>query len=71
MIVSLDGDQIRTMRENMWLSREELAKKAGIGLTTLRNIERQNTGVRLATARKLGKVFGVDPKSLARNSVPA
>ncbi len=65
MIVSLNGDRIRAMREAAWMSREELAKKAGIGLTTLRNIEKEQTGVRLGTARKLAKALGVRPKSLA------
>ncbi len=68
MIVNLDGQKVRAMREERWLSREELATKADVGLTTLRNIECETTGVRLATARKLAKVLGVNPKSLARES---
>jgi ribosome-binding protein aMBF1 (putative translation factor) len=65
MIVNLDGDRVRTMREERWMSREELAAKAGIGLSTLRNIEVSFSGVRLSTARKLAKALGVPPKSLA------
>lgn len=65
MIVRLDGDKIRTTREEMWLSREELARKAGIGVSTLRNIEASATGVRLSTARKLAKALRVPPKTLA------
>ncbi len=67
MIVSLDGEKIRAMREESWLSREELASEAGIGLTTLRNIEKEKTGVRLATARKLARALGVAPKSLSES----
>lgn len=65
MIVRLDGERIRAMREERWMGREEFAKKAGVGLTTLRNVENESTGVRLGTARKLAEALGVPPKSLA------
>ncbi len=65
MIVELDGERIKEMREERWMSREELAAKAGIGLSTLRNVETAFSGARLSTARKLGKALEVPPKSLA------
>lgn len=70
MIVNLDGEKVKRMREERWMSRQELAEKAGIGVSTLRNIEASFSGVRLSTARKLAKALGVAPKSLAGQSHP-
>lgn len=68
MIVELDGEKVRGLREERWWSRAELAKRAGIGESTLRNIEIDYSRVRLNTARKVAKALKVEPKSLAKRS---
>lgn len=65
MVVNLDGEKVRKIRERNWMSGPELAKKAGVGATTIRNVEANKTPVRLSTARKIAKALGVEPKSLS------
>lgn len=69
MVVNLDGEKVKGLRESGWVSREELAGQAGIGVSTLRNIEANKSPVRLGTARKIAKALGVEPKSLAQGGL--
>lgn len=67
MFVNLDGVKVRRLREREWASREEMAKRAKVGASTLRNVEANKGPVRLSTARKIAQALGVEPKSLGRN----
>ena len=64
MFVMLNGEKVREIREQKWLSRAELAGKAGIATSTLRNVEVNAGPVRLGTARGIGEALGVSPRSL-------
>jgi transcriptional regulator with XRE-family HTH domain len=59
----MDGEKIATMRQERGLSRQELARQAGISMSTLRSLERGHK-VRVKTARSVANVFGVHPSEM-------
>lgn len=58
------GAQVRRVRERALLTQEELASRAGIGLTTLNRIENDRSEPHFRTIRKLAKALDVDPREL-------
>ena len=54
----IDGEKLETMRAERGLSREDLAREAGISLATMSKAERGHR-VRGKTAWKVARVFGV------------
>jgi len=65
--VCIHGGRVRGLREARFLSRKELAEKAGVGYSTLANLE---SGFvkrpRPETIRALASVLGVKPQSISR-----
>jgi transcriptional regulator with XRE-family HTH domain len=58
------GAQVKRVRERALLTQEELAARAGIGLTTLNRIENNRAEPQFRTIRKLAKPLAVDPAEL-------
>jgi transcriptional regulator with XRE-family HTH domain len=58
------GAQVKRVRERALLTQQELADRAGIGLTTLNRIENDHAEPHFRTIRKLAKALGVDPAAL-------
>jgi transcriptional regulator with XRE-family HTH domain len=58
------GAQVKRVRERALLTQEELAARAGIGLTTLNRIENDRAEPHFRTIRKLAKALSVDPAEL-------
>ena len=56
----IDGEKLQTMREERGLSRQDLAREAGISLETVSKAERGHR-VRGKTAWKVANVFGLHP----------
>src|SRR5215207_7308441 len=58
------GRLIRDLRErNLW-TREQLAKEAGVSVTTVTDSEEARTRMRIGTASKFAKALGVDALSI-------
>ena len=51
-------------RERALLTQQELAERAGVGLTTLNRIENDHAEPHFRTIRKIAKALGVDPRNL-------
>lgn len=58
------GTQVKRTRERALLTQQELADRAGVGLTTLNRIENDRAEPQFRTIRKLAEALGVDPKTL-------
>ena len=58
------GTQVKRERERALLTQQELAERAGIGLTTLNRIENDHAEPHFRTIRKIAKALGVDPATL-------
>ena len=58
------GAQVKRERERALLTQQELAERAGIGLTTLNRIENDHAEPHFRTIRKIAKALGVDPATL-------
>jgi predicted transcriptional regulator len=64
-VVKIDGEKVRAARERAFLSKGELAERAGLDRNTIGRIE--NTGateVHPRTIRKIAEALPVDPASL-------
>ena len=65
LMPNVDGDKLRTMREDRFLSHRELAKIAGVSPTTVLNLETNpETTAQRRTVRKLAAALGVQPADL-------
>ncbi len=60
------GKQVKRVRERALLTQQELAKKSGIGQTTLNRIEKDHAEPHFRTIRKLAAALEVDPSELVR-----
>jgi transcriptional regulator with XRE-family HTH domain len=58
------GAQVKRERERALLTQQELAERAGVGLTTLNRIENDHAEPHFRTIRKIAKALDVDPKNL-------
>jgi transcriptional regulator with XRE-family HTH domain len=54
------GVQVKKERERALLTQQELAERAGIGLTTLNRIENDHAEPHFRTIRKLAKALNID-----------
>lgn len=60
-----NGEKLRDLREDLWLSQGELGEKAGVALHTINRIENGRTPYpQSATLKSIAKVLGVDPHDL-------
>jgi transcriptional regulator with XRE-family HTH domain len=63
--VKIDGEKVRAARERAFLSKSELADRAGLNRNTIGRIEEGNaTEVYPRTIRKIAEALSVDPASL-------
>jgi transcriptional regulator with XRE-family HTH domain len=62
--VKIDGEKVRTARERAFLSKRELAERAGLDRSTIGRIEDGVTEVYPRTIRKIAEALSVDPASL-------
>ena len=60
----IDGEKLRKLREERFLSHRELAKLAGVSPTTVLNLERSGAEPQRRTIRKLAKALDVEPTEL-------
>jgi transcriptional regulator with XRE-family HTH domain len=54
------GVKVKRQRERALLTQQELAERAGIGLTTLNRIENDHAEPHFRTIRKLAKALNID-----------
>ena len=65
LMPNVDGEKLRAMREDRFLSHRELAKLAGVSPTTVLNLETNpETTAQRRTVRKLAAALGVEPTEL-------
>ena len=62
--VKVDGQKVRTAREQAFLSKRELAERADLDRSTIGRIEDGVTEVYPRTIRKIAEALSVDPSSL-------
>jgi transcriptional regulator with XRE-family HTH domain len=62
--VKVDGEKVRMARERAFLSKRELAERAGLDRSTIGRIEDGVTEVYPRTIRKIAEALSVDPASL-------
>jgi transcriptional regulator with XRE-family HTH domain len=60
------GDRLRDLRKRALMTQRELAKRSGVGVTTIVRIERNQVEPHGATIRKLAAALEVDPAELVR-----
>ncbi len=60
------GDRLRDLRKRALMSQRELAKRSGVGVTTIVRIERNQVEPHGATIRKLAAALEVDPAELVK-----
>jgi predicted transcriptional regulator len=64
-VVKIDGEKVQTARERAFLSKGELADRAGLDRNTIGRIENVGTtDVHPRTIRKIAEALSVDPASL-------
>ncbi len=65
LMPNLNGEKLRVLREERFLSHRELAKIAGVSPTTVLNLETNpETTAQRRTVRKLAEALGVEPRNL-------
>jgi len=65
----VDGEKLRRLREERFLSHRELANLAGVSPTTVINLEtNEEISPQRRTIRKLARALEVDPHELTRRA---
>ncbi len=68
LMPNLNGEKLRLLREEQFLSHRELAKLAGVSPTTVLNLEADpETTAQRRTVRKLAKALDVAPAELVED----
>ena len=64
--MKIDGDRLRRLRQDAFMSRTELALKAGLHPDHIGRLERGDWagGSRIDNIRKLAEALGVEPRKL-------
>jgi transcriptional regulator with XRE-family HTH domain len=65
MYEAMDGPKVRTLREERGMTLPEFAEVAGLGESTVRNVEK-GANLRLRTVRNVAATFGMRPQELGR-----
>jgi DNA-binding XRE family transcriptional regulator len=60
------GERLRDLRKRALMSQRELAKRSGVGVTTIVRIERNQVEPQGRTIRKLAEALGVEPHELVK-----
>ena len=68
MVVEIDVEKLKELREARALSLRELANEAGVGHNTIYRIEHGQGNVLPRTVRRLAKALGVEPRELMKRS---
>jgi transcriptional regulator with XRE-family HTH domain len=61
------GERLRDLRKRALMSQRELAKRSGVGVTTIVRIERNQVEPQGATIRKLAEALEVHPRELVED----
>ncbi len=64
----VDGEKLRQLREERFLSHRDLAKNADVSPTTVLNLEAGKVEAQRRTIRKLAEALGVDPTELVKEA---
>ena len=62
------GKRLRDLRKRALMSQRELAKRSGVGVTTIVRIERNQVEPHGSTIRKLAEALGIDPYELVKEA---
>jgi transcriptional regulator with XRE-family HTH domain len=60
------GERLRDLRKRALMSQRELAKRSGVGVTTIVRIERNQVEPQGRTIRKLAEALGIEPHELVK-----
>ena len=63
---SVDGERLRTLRQERMLSQRELAQMSGSTQATISALEQGSRKARPRTVRHLAEALGVEPKELVK-----
>jgi transcriptional regulator with XRE-family HTH domain len=66
LMPQIDGEKLRDLREERFLSHRELAQRAGVSPTTVLNLERGQAEPQRRTVRKIAAALGVEPTELVK-----
>lgn len=66
LMPQVDGEKLRAIREERFLSHRELAQRAGISPTTVLNLEKEQAEPQRRTIRKIANALGVEPAELVK-----
>lgn len=66
LMPQIDGEKLRAIREERFLSHRELAQRAGVSPTTVLNLEKEQAEPQRRTIRKLASALGVEPQDLVK-----
>lgn len=66
LMPQIDGEKLRSIREERFLSHRELAQRAGVSPTTVLNLEKEQTESQRRTVRKIASALGVEPQDLVK-----
>jgi transcriptional regulator with XRE-family HTH domain len=62
------GKRLRDLRKRALMSQRELAKRSGVGVTTIVRIERNQVEPHGSTIRKLAEALEIDPYELVKEA---
>ncbi len=62
------GKRLRDLRKRALMSQRELAKRSGVGVTTIVRIERNQVEPHGSTIRKLAEALGIEPYELVKEA---
>jgi transcriptional regulator with XRE-family HTH domain len=62
------GERLRDLRKRALMSQRELAKRSGVGVTTIVRIERNQVEPHGSTIRKLAEALSVEPYELIKEA---
>jgi transcriptional regulator with XRE-family HTH domain len=68
LVMTEVGDRLKKIRRRAMLTQEQLARKSGVGVTTINRIEKGRVeDPHFSTLRKLAKACGADPGELVED----